>query len=89
MSEVAPAGRRPARSPTALRAWEVPPLAAPGESPSTSGPSTGPSARRAESTHQRSHQPPPLSASLERGDPHRGGRPARPPGGRRHFRHRP
>ncbi|GCB51837.1 hypothetical protein SNL152K_9192 [Streptomyces sp. NL15-2K] len=28
--------RRPARSPTALKAWEVPPLAAPAESPSTS-----------------------------------------------------
>ncbi|GCB45101.1 non-ribosomal peptide synthetase [Streptomyces sp. NL15-2K] len=79
--KVAPAERRPARSPTALRAWEVPPLAAPGESPSTSGPSTGPSARHAESTHQRSHQPPPLSASLERGDPHRGGAPG-PPFGR-------
>ncbi|GGK98797.1 YfhO family protein [Streptomyces flaveus] len=50
VSEVAPAGRRLARSPTALRAWEVPPLAAPGESPSTSGPSTGPSTRHAEST---------------------------------------
>ncbi|WP_406472400.1 non-ribosomal peptide synthetase [Streptomyces sp. NBC_01615] len=48
VSEVAPAGRRPARSPTASRAWEVPPLAAPGESPSTS--STRASARHAEST---------------------------------------
>nr|WP_303715889.1 dihydrolipoamide acetyltransferase family protein [Kutzneria buriramensis]WKX16360.1 dihydrolipoamide acetyltransferase family protein [Kutzneria buriramensis] len=44
--------RRPARSPTALKAWEVPPLAAPAESPSTSGPSTGPSGRHAESTHR-------------------------------------
>ncbi|MET9071318.1 glycoside hydrolase family 13 protein [Streptomyces sp. NPDC004232] len=47
-SEVAPAGRLLARSPTASRAWEVPPLAAPGESPSTS--STSASARHAEST---------------------------------------
>ncbi|GCB46849.1 amidase family protein [Streptomyces sp. NL15-2K] len=58
VSKVAPAGRRLARSPTALRAWEVPPLAAPGESPSTSGPSTGPSARHAESTHQTPPGPP-------------------------------
>ncbi|MER5212045.1 type I polyketide synthase [Streptomyces sp. NPDC002838] len=42
--------RRPARSPTALRAWEVPPLAAPAESPSTS--STRASGRHAESTHR-------------------------------------
>ncbi|MFI1736012.1 murein biosynthesis integral membrane protein MurJ [Streptomyces acidicola] len=50
VSEVAPAGRRLARSPTASRAWEVPPLAAPGESPSTSG--TRASARHAESTRR-------------------------------------
>ncbi|MGW2646984.1 acyclic terpene utilization AtuA family protein [Streptomyces sp. NPDC001393] len=42
--------RRPARSPTALRAWEVPPLAAPGTSPSTS--STRTCTRHAESTHR-------------------------------------
>ncbi|MBA2811302.1 acyltransferase domain-containing protein [Streptomyces sp. KM273126] len=48
--EATPAGRRLARSASASRAWEVPPLAAPGESPSTSGPSTGSSARHAEST---------------------------------------
>ncbi|GCB52216.1 hypothetical protein SNL152K_9572 [Streptomyces sp. NL15-2K] len=42
--------RRPARSPTALKAWEVPPLAAPAESPSTS--STRTSGRHAESTHR-------------------------------------
>ncbi|MEU0603510.1 glycoside hydrolase family 13 protein [Streptomyces sp. NPDC006393] len=46
--EVAPAGRRLARSPTASRACEVPPLAAPSESPSTA--STRASARHAEST---------------------------------------
>ena len=40
--------RRPARSPTALGAWEVPPLAAPAESPSTSRTRT--SGRHAEST---------------------------------------
>jgi len=56
VSEVASAGRRLARSPTALRAWEVPPLAAPGESPSTS--STRASARHAESTHQTPPGPP-------------------------------
>ncbi|WP_406334598.1 MFS transporter [Streptomyces sp. NBC_00203] len=50
------AGRRLARSPTASRAWEVPPLAAPGESPSTS--STRASARHAESTHQTPPGPP-------------------------------
>ncbi|MPY50898.1 hypothetical protein FPZ41_20885 [Streptomyces sp. K1PN6] len=53
-----PAPRRPARSPTASRAWEVPPLAAPGESPSTSSPSTGSSARHAESTHLTPRDPP-------------------------------
>ncbi|WKX13030.1 glycoside hydrolase N-terminal domain-containing protein [Streptomyces sp. NL15-2K] len=42
--------RRPARSPTALKAWEVPPLAAPAESPSTS--STKAFGRHAESTHR-------------------------------------
>ncbi|GCB44937.1 malonyl CoA-acyl carrier protein transacylase [Streptomyces sp. NL15-2K] len=42
--------RRPARSPTALKAWEVPPLAAPAESPSTS--STRASGRHGESTHR-------------------------------------
>ncbi|GCB47855.1 penicillin amidase family protein [Streptomyces sp. NL15-2K] len=42
--------RRPARSPTALKAWEVPPLAAPGTDPSTS--STRACARHAESTHR-------------------------------------
>ncbi|WP_409474884.1 AfsR/SARP family transcriptional regulator [Streptomyces sp. HC307] len=42
--------RRPARSPAALRAREVPPLAAPAESPSTS--STRTSGRHAESTHR-------------------------------------
>nr|WP_253267440.1 alpha/beta hydrolase [Kutzneria buriramensis]WKX15278.1 alpha/beta hydrolase [Kutzneria buriramensis] len=36
----------------------MPPLAAPGESPSTSGPSTGPSARHAESTHRTPPGPP-------------------------------
>ncbi|MDG4861900.1 hypothetical protein P8605_27535, partial [Streptomyces sp. T-3] len=61
VSEVPPAPRRPASAPTASRAWEVPPLAAPGESPSTSGPSTGPSARHAESTHRLRHQLPPSS----------------------------
>ena len=54
--KVAPADRRLARSPTALRAWEVPPLAAPGESPSTS--STRASTRHAESTHQTPPGPP-------------------------------
>ncbi|MGI5193261.1 XdhC family protein [Streptomyces sp. CA-288835] len=48
VSKVAPAGRRLARAPTALRAWEVPPLAAPAESPSTS--STRASGRHADST---------------------------------------
>ncbi|WP_258572893.1 prolyl oligopeptidase family serine peptidase [Streptomyces sp. KM273126] len=47
VAEVAPAGRRLAR-----------PLAAPGESPSTSGPSTGSSARHAESTHRTPSGPP-------------------------------
>ncbi|MCX4880109.1 acyl-CoA dehydrogenase family protein [Streptomyces sp. NBC_00847] len=42
--------RRPARSPTASRAWDVPPVAAPAESPGTS--STRTSHRPAESTHR-------------------------------------
>ncbi len=45
-----------ARSPTALRAWEVPPLAAPGPDPSTS--STRDGARHAESTHLTPRGPP-------------------------------
>ncbi|MGW2636047.1 glycoside hydrolase family 13 protein [Streptomyces sp. NPDC001348] len=53
-SEMAPAGRRLARSPS-LRPGG-PPLAAPGESPSTSG--TRASARHAESTHQTPPGPP-------------------------------
>nr|WP_223206405.1 O-antigen ligase family protein [Streptomyces xanthii] len=61
----ASAGRRLARSPTASRAWEVPPLAAPGVDPSTSG--TRVCTRHAESTHQTPPGPPsgrttPLSA---------------------------
>ncbi|MER5216789.1 non-ribosomal peptide synthetase [Streptomyces sp. NPDC002838] len=56
VSKVAPAGRRLARSPAASRAREVPPLAAPGESPSTS--STRASARHAESTHRTPPGPP-------------------------------
>ncbi|WSJ91424.1 hypothetical protein OG430_38180 [Streptomyces sp. NBC_01304] len=51
VSEVPPAPRRPARAPK-LFEQGGPPLAAPAESPSTSGPSTGTSGRHAESTHR-------------------------------------
>ncbi|WP_327356835.1 sensor histidine kinase [Streptomyces sp. NBC_01304] len=51
VSDVPPAPRRLARAPK-LSEQGGPPLAAPGEDPSTSGPSMGSSARHAESTHR-------------------------------------
>ncbi|BBC36118.1 hypothetical protein SGFS_074120 [Streptomyces graminofaciens] len=57
VSEGAPGGRRPARSPTASREWEAPPPDAPGESPGTSGTS-------ASTRHAESPLPGPLSGLL-------------------------
>lgn len=50
VANVAPAARHPARSPAVPRAWEVPPLAAPPESPVTPG--TRASGRHTEGTQQ-------------------------------------